>query len=120
VIDRLRTQRTRRTVLVLDNCEHVIAEVGALVARILRLCPHTTILATSRERLAAPEERLVQVLSLGDEAQRLFLDRARAADPDFVAEPAAVERSCAALDRMPLAMELAAAARIGDTIRSVR
>ena len=106
VIDRLRTQRT---VLVLDNCEHVIAEVGALVARILRLCPHTTILATSRERLAVPGERLVQVLSLGDEAQRLFLDRALAADPDFVAEPAAVERLCAALDRMPLAMELVAA-----------
>ena len=106
VIDRLRTQRT---VLVLDNCEHVIAEVGALVARILRLCPHTTILATSRERLAVPGERLVQVLSLGHEAQRLFLDRALAADPDFVAEPAAVERLCAALDRMPLAMELVAA-----------
>ncbi|MGH3488242.1 MAG: ATP-binding protein [Actinopolymorphaceae bacterium] len=109
LIDRLRTQRTQRTVLVLDNCEHVIAEVGALVARILRLCPHTTILATSRERLAVPGERLVQVLPLGHEAQRLFLDRVRAADPDFVAEPAAVERLCAALDRMPLAMELVAA-----------
>jgi predicted ATPase/DNA-binding CsgD family transcriptional regulator len=106
VIDRLRTERA---LLVLDNCEHVIAEVGELIARILRLCPHTTILATSRERLAVPGERLVQVPPLGDEAARLFLDRARAADPELVAEPAAVEQLCVALDGMPLAIELVAA-----------
>ncbi|MEV6412651.1 LuxR C-terminal-related transcriptional regulator [Kribbella sp. NPDC051718] len=106
VIDRLRSERA---LLVLDNCEHVIAEVGELVARILRLCPHVTILATSRERLAVPGERLVQVLPLGDEAARLFLDRARATDPGLVAEPAAVEQLCVALDGMPLAIELVAA-----------
>lgn len=106
VIDRLRAQRT---LLVLDNCEHLIAEVGALVARILQLCPQTTILATSRERLAVPGERLLLVPSLGDEAQRLFLDRARAADPGLVAEQAAVDRLCTALDGMPLAIELVAA-----------
>jgi predicted ATPase/DNA-binding CsgD family transcriptional regulator len=117
VIDRLRTQRV---LLVLDNCEHVIAEVGALVARILRSCPHTTILATSRERLAIPGERMVQVPPLGAEAQRLFLDRARAADPDLVAEPAAVERLCAALDGMPLAIELVAARTASLGVDGVR
>lgn len=106
VIGRLRTERV---LLVLDNCEHVIAEVGELVARILRLCPHTTILATSRERLAVPGERLVQVPPLGDEAARLFLDRARATDPELVAESAEVEQLCVALDGMPLAIELVAA-----------
>ncbi|MEU0090799.1 LuxR C-terminal-related transcriptional regulator [Kribbella sp. NPDC006257] len=105
VIDRLRAQQT---LLVLDNCEHVIAEVGAQVARILQLCPQTTILATSRERLAVPGERLLQVPSLGTDAQRLFLDRARSVDPDLIADPAAVERLCSALDGMPLAIELVA------------
>ncbi|MFF1614909.1 ATP-binding protein, partial [Amycolatopsis sp. NPDC058278] len=117
VIDRLRTERA---LLVLDNCEHVIAEVGALIARILQMCPHTTILATSRERLAIPGERLVQVPPLGAESQRLFLDRARAADPDLVAEPAAVEGLCAALDGMPLAIELVAARSASLGVDGVR
>ncbi|GAB2603370.1 ATP-binding protein [Kribbella endophytica] len=106
VVDHLRAPGA---LLVLDNCEHVIAEVGELVARILRACPRVTILATSRERLAVPGERLVQVPPLGEEAGRLFLDRARATDPELVAEPAAVERLCAGLDGMPLAIELVAA-----------
>jgi predicted ATPase/DNA-binding CsgD family transcriptional regulator len=106
VVDRLRTERA---LLVLDNCEHVIAEVGELVARILRLCPHTTILATSRERLAVPGERLVQVPPLDDEAARLFLERARATDPSLAADPTVVEQLCVALDGMPLAIELVAA-----------
>ncbi|GAB3892031.1 hypothetical protein GCM10029964_066170 [Kibdelosporangium lantanae] len=106
VIDQL---RSAPTLVVLDNCEHVIAEAGALVARILRSCPRATVLATSRERLAVPGERLVVVSPLGTEAAQLFLDRARAVDPDLVAEPAAVERLCAALDGMPLAIELVAA-----------
>ncbi|MGW6278513.1 ATP-binding protein [Kribbella sp. NPDC055071] len=106
VIDRLRGERV---LLLLDNCEHVIAEVGQLAARILRSCPHVTILATSRERLAVPGERLVQVPSLGAEAHKLFLDRARATEPSLVAEPTAVERLCETLDGMPLAIELVAA-----------
>lgn len=106
VVDHLRAPGA---LLVLDNCEHVIAEVGELVARILRSCPRVTILATSRERLAVPGERVVQVPPLGEEAGRLFLDRARATDPELVAEPAAVERLCAGLDGMPLAIELVAA-----------
>lgn len=117
VVDRLRTERA---LLVLDNCEHVIAEAGALVARILRMCPHTTVLATSRERLAVPGERLVRMPPLGAEAQRLFLDRARAAEPDLVAEPAAVRRLCAALDGMPLAIELVAARTASLGVDGVR
>jgi predicted ATPase/DNA-binding CsgD family transcriptional regulator len=104
VIDRL---RGAQVLLLLDNCEHVIAEVGQLAARILRSCPHVTILTTSRERLAVPGERLVQVPSLGAEAHRLFLERAT--EPGLVAESAAVERLCSALDGMPLAIELVAA-----------
>ncbi|MFF1823580.1 ATP-binding protein [Kribbella sp. NPDC058245] len=106
VLDRLRSERV---LLVLDNCEHVIAEVGELVARILRLCPQVRVLATSRERFAVPGERLIQVPSLGAEAPRLFLDRAKATDPGIVAAPSVVERLCTALDGMPLAIELVAA-----------
>ncbi|MEO3848323.1 LuxR C-terminal-related transcriptional regulator [Streptomyces sp. B8F3] len=106
VIDRL---RSAPAMLVLDNCEHVIDEAGALIARILRSCPHTTILATSRERLAVPGQRLLVVPPLGSEAQRLFLDRARAVGPDLLAERAVVARLCTALDGMPLAIEWVAA-----------
>ncbi|WP_405064537.1 LuxR C-terminal-related transcriptional regulator [Kribbella sp. NBC_01505] len=106
VIDRLRSERA---LLVLDNCEHVIAEASELVARILRRCPQMRILATSRERLAVPGERLIEVQSLGAEAPRLFVERARATDPGIVADPSVVERLCAALDGMPLAIELVAA-----------
>ncbi|MFK4089020.1 ATP-binding protein [Kribbella sp. NPDC020789] len=106
VLDRLRSEQT---LLILDNCEHVIGEVGDLVARILRLCPQVRVLATSRERLAVPGERLLQVPSLGAEAPRLFLDRLRATDPGVVADPSVVERLCTALDGMPLAIELVAA-----------
>ncbi|MFC9691767.1 ATP-binding protein [Kribbella sp. NPDC056951] len=102
VIERLRSERA---LLLLDNCEHVIGEVGELVARILRLCPQVRILVTSRERLAVPGERLVEVPSLGASAPQLFLERATGA----VSDVAAVERLCAALDGMPLAIELVAA-----------
>ncbi|WP_344155029.1 ATP-binding protein [Kribbella yunnanensis] len=102
VVERLRSDRA---LLLLDNCEHVIGEVGELVARILRLCPQVRILATSRERLAVPGERLVEVPSLGASAPQLFLERATG----VVSDVAAVERLCAALDGMPLAIELVAA-----------
>lgn len=106
VVDRLRSEQT---LLVLDNCEHVIAEVCDLAALILRSCRGVTILATSRERLGVPGETLVRVPALGAEARQLFLDRARAVDPELTAEADAVERLCAALDGMPLAIELVAA-----------
>ena len=103
--------RVGRPLLVLDNCEHVIDEVSALVEQVLAACPHATLLATSRQRLGVTGERLVRVspLDVAEEAEQLFLDRARAADPGFAADPASITELCSRLDGMPLAIELAAA-----------
>ncbi|MBO2453148.1 hypothetical protein J4573_39065 [Actinomadura barringtoniae] len=110
---------TGRSLLVLDNCEHVIDEAAAFAERILLACPGTRVLVTSRERLGLSGERIVPIspLPLGSDAERLFHDRALAADPEFVAEPAVVADLCARLDGMPLAIELAAArgASLGAT-----
>jgi predicted ATPase len=100
-----------RTLLVLDNCEHVVEGVAAFVDTVLGLCPTATILATSRERLAVPGERTVQVgpLPLGSDAERLYHERAAAVDPGGDADPGMVTDLCARLDGLPLAIELAAA-----------
>lgn len=110
---------TRTMLVVLDNCEHVLEAVAELVGRILAGCPRISVLATSRERLGVPGERLVIVPPLAtaaddddalpSEATRLFLDRALAADPQFADDPLVVAELCARLDGMPLAIELAAA-----------
>ncbi|MGI5488513.1 BTAD domain-containing putative transcriptional regulator [Microtetraspora malaysiensis] len=114
----------RRTLLVVDNCEHVVSAVAELADRLLRSCPGLRILATSREPLAIDGERLYPVPPLttpedghtGDplaySALRLFAERATAVRPDFAldAENAApVIEICRRLDGMPLAIELAAA-----------
>ena len=100
-----------RSLLALDNCEHVVDAVAEFVERLLTACPTTTVLATSRERLALPGERVVVVgpLPLGSDAERLFRDRALAANPDAAPDAAAVADLCARLDGLPLAIELAAA-----------
>ncbi|MEQ7008949.1 LuxR C-terminal-related transcriptional regulator, partial [Actinopolymorpha sp. B17G11] len=100
-----------RSLLVLDNCEHLVEEVGTFVERVLSECPGTTVLATSRQRLGLTGEHVAPVrpLPLDSDAERLFLDRALAVSPDFTADPSAVTRICARLDGMPLAIELAAA-----------
>jgi predicted ATPase/DNA-binding CsgD family transcriptional regulator len=109
-----------KTLLVLDNCEHLLDAAAAFIERLLAGCPGLTVLTTSRERLGVPGERTVRVppLSLvsadtggppGSEAEALFLDRATAADPDFVDEHGLVGALCTRLDGMPLAIELAAA-----------
>ncbi len=106
----------RRSLLVLDNCEHVLGEAAALTERLLAACPGVRVLATSRERLAVTGERVLTIppLSLiaevadGSEAARLFIDRAQAAGSTVI-PAAAVEELCARLDGMPLAIELAAA-----------
>jgi predicted ATPase/DNA-binding CsgD family transcriptional regulator len=100
-----------RSLLILDNCEHVIDAAAAFVERLLSLCPGTRIMATSRERLGIAGERIVLLapLPLGTDAEALFADRAGAADPGFVSDPATVAEICARLDGMPLAIELAAA-----------
>ncbi|HEV2375239.1 MAG TPA: helix-turn-helix domain-containing protein [Streptosporangiaceae bacterium] len=109
-----------RSLLVFDNCEHLIDVVAGFTEKLLADCADVTVLVTSRERLAILGERTVTVppLSLvagrggdaaGSEAAALFLDRARASDPQFTATAADVGELCARLDGVPLAIELAAA-----------
>ncbi|HUR07326.1 MAG TPA: LuxR C-terminal-related transcriptional regulator [Nonomuraea sp.] len=97
-----------RSLLVLDNCEHLLEDVGDLVERLRATCPQAGILLASRERPGLAGERVITVPPLAGEAESLFLDRARAIDPAFAAEPAAVAEVCARLDGLPLAIELAA------------
>jgi non-specific serine/threonine protein kinase len=119
--------RTRRLLLVLDNCEHVLTACAGLVETLLEACPHVHILATSRTILGLVGENVWRVpsLSLPDEgrrvgagelaqseAGRLFVERARAIAPDFVATEQnadAIAKVCLRLDGIPLALELAAA-----------
>jgi predicted ATPase len=110
--------------LVLDNCEHVLAVCADLVRQLLQRCPRLVVLATSREMLGVRGERLVAVGSLGlpvgedagsvavSAAGALFVARAGAVRPGFAlndANAAAVAAVCRRLDGLPLAIELAAA-----------
>ena len=96
----------RRTLLVLDNCEHVIAGVSSFVETLLARTTSVTIVATSRERLRVTGERVVQIGPLEQaDAIRLFGDRANLSQADS----AAIATICRRLDGVPLALELAAA-----------
>ena len=104
----------RQTLIVLDNCEHLLDAAASLAAELLAACPGLQMLATSRESTGVPGEVTFQVpsLSLADEAIELFVDRARRVRPDFTiaADNApTVTEICKRLDGMPLAIELAAA-----------
>jgi predicted ATPase/class 3 adenylate cyclase len=113
----------RRTLVLLDNCEHLVEACAALAARVVGACPELTVLATSREPLGVAGEVTFAVPPLavdpldpavagGTEAVRLFVDRARLVDPAFALTPenaAAVAGICRRLDGIPLAIELAAA-----------
>jgi len=115
--------RGRDVLLVVDNCEHVIDAAARLVRDVLAAGPGVRVLATSREPLGITGEALVPLAPLdapdpgaGDvpdsPAVRLFADRAAAVRPGFALDDAtlpAVARICAALDGLPLAIELAAA-----------
>ena len=103
----------RRVLLLLDNCEHLVEPITAMVRRLIESCPRLRLLCTSREPLGLGAESIVGVGPLGRTADAiaLFLDRARAAAPGF--EAAAADRKvladiCARLDNLPLAIELAA------------
>ncbi|MCL7379753.1 BTAD domain-containing putative transcriptional regulator [Streptomyces sp. 35G-GA-8] len=100
------------TLLVLDNCEHVIGAAAALAETLLVHCPGLRILATSREPLGVPGESVRPVEPLPpDPAHRLFDERAGAVRPGFdpAGDPEAVAEICRRLDGLPLAIELAAA-----------
>ena len=116
-----------RTLLVLDNCEHLLEPCAALTAALLAQHAAVNVLATAREPLgvpgevtwrvhslsAPPPETIVAVPALRQyDAVRLFIDRARRARPTFVVSEAnapAIAQICYRLDGIPLALELAAA-----------
>jgi predicted ATPase/DNA-binding SARP family transcriptional activator len=106
----------RPLLLVLDNCEHLIAAVAGLAEGLLRRCPGLRILATSREPLHVAGEVEWRVPSLAPvEAVRLFAERAGRASSRFALSEenaAAVAEVCRRVDGIPLAIELAAA-RVG-------
>ncbi|MEI8413001.1 MULTISPECIES: ATP-binding protein [unclassified Kribbella] len=99
--------------LVLDNCEHVIDAAASLAAELTQSCPGLRILATSREPLGVDGEITIPVEPLGSaSAVELLVDRVRAVRPGWdpsSGELQAAERVAAALDGLPLAIELAAA-----------
>lgn len=104
----------RQALIVLDNCEHLLAPSAAVAVALLSNCPAVRVLATSREplRTAAEVNWQVPSLPLADDAVELFADRARHVRPDFVVTGGNVEavaEICRRLDGMPLAIELAAA-----------
>lgn len=117
----------RQTLLILDNCEHVVAAAAALIAHLLSHCPDVRVLATGREALGVPGEQAYRVAPLPtpDEgrsltpetlgkypAVALFVERAAQHQPGFrlTAENApAIAHICRRLDGIPLALELAAA-----------
>ena len=140
----VRQVRERRLLIVLDNCEHLLQSCAELAATLLRSGAQLKMLASSREPLHAAGETVlsVPVLEVPEasarpetlvryESVRLFLERARAAQPGFGVtsqNARAIAAICRHLDGIPLALELAAArvralsveniaARIGDRFR---
>ncbi|MEV4875531.1 BTAD domain-containing putative transcriptional regulator [Streptomyces cyaneofuscatus] len=109
--------RDRRTLLVLDNCEHVVDAAAELTELLLRTAPGLRVLATGQEPLGLAGEAmfLVEPLEPAD-AVRMFMERAAAATPGFPRDPdapdeperRAVAEICRRLDGIPLALELAA------------
>jgi predicted ATPase/class 3 adenylate cyclase/Tfp pilus assembly protein PilF len=102
----------RQLLLVLDNCEHLLAPVAELVAELCTHCPQLVVLATSQEALGIPGESILSVGAMADpEALQLFTDRAAERRPGFAltdANFATVSAICRRLDGIPLAIELAA------------
>jgi predicted ATPase/DNA-binding SARP family transcriptional activator len=114
------------SLILLDNCEHVVVSVAGLVHRLLTQCSSLRVLATSRGPLGVAGEHLWRVASLavpteadvagrdvfGFAAAALFVERARDAQPGFVIDDGSaphVAAICRRLDGIPLALELAAA-----------
>jgi predicted ATPase/class 3 adenylate cyclase/Tfp pilus assembly protein PilF len=124
--------KSRRLLLILDNCEHLIEACADLAQRLLSSCPHLSILATSREALRIGAEQTYRVPALpipnlgglartprdlpgwvgSFDAVRLFVDRARLVRSEFAlsaTNAGALASICHRLDGIPLAIELAAA-----------
>jgi predicted ATPase/DNA-binding winged helix-turn-helix (wHTH) protein len=116
--------KSRQTLVVLDNCEHVIDAAVESIDALLEKCSALKIVATSREALGMKGEQIFMVRSLSlpattdldemarSEAVRLFVDHARLVLPDFAVDErnaAAIAEICRRLDGIALAIELAAA-----------
>jgi predicted ATPase/class 3 adenylate cyclase len=117
--------KSRRLLLILDNCEHVIEPVAELAAAVLDAAPQVRLLVSSRETLRVPGEHVFPILPLpvpGRDADflllaqspavRLFVERARSQRPSFALddrEAPAVGELVTRLEGIPLALELAAA-----------
>ena len=103
----------RQALVVLDNCEQLINDTAKLADMLLQACPRLHILATSREVLDIDGESVLPLPPLADYgAVELFVERARAAMPEFTLTPhnrTVVARICSQLDGLPLAIEMAAA-----------
>ncbi|SEF16726.1 ATP-binding protein [Jiangella alba] len=102
--------RTRESLLVLDNCEHLVDAAAEVAGRVLRDAPAVRVLATSQLPLGLPGEVVVPVppLDPATDAVELFLARAAAAAPGRELHRATVAEICRRLDGLPLALELAA------------
>jgi len=127
---------TKKLLLVIDNCEHVIEAAAAMAETLLRATPGASLVATSREPLRVSGEYVYRVPPLDLPAEdnqdmedvlrygavRLFVARAHAAEPRYVAEgrvAAATAAICRRLDGIPLAIELAATRIVGFGVNGV-
>jgi predicted ATPase/class 3 adenylate cyclase len=118
---------TKKVLLILDNCEHLVEAAAQFADELLRACLNLRLLVSSREALGVPGEKAHHVKSLSTpqtnatllvktatqyEAVRLFVDRAKTVSSTFTmtsANVSAVAQICSRLDGIPLAIELAAA-----------
>jgi predicted ATPase/class 3 adenylate cyclase len=105
--------RDKKSLLLLDNCEHLIEACARLADDLLHQCAGLKILASSREALGIAGEVAYRIPSLADsESTQLFVERARAANSNFKltdSNASAIAQICHRLDGIPLAIELAAA-----------
>jgi non-specific serine/threonine protein kinase len=126
----------KRSLIVLDKCEHLLGPVADLADTLLTLDDGIRIVATSREGLGLDGERLLAVRSMSvstdvkdlraledSDAVKFFVDRAQAARRDFALGPdnaAAIADICRRLDGIPLAIELAAARVKALSVEQIR
>lgn len=127
---------SRKILLLLDNCEHIIDAAARFVETVLRLCPHASVLVTSRETLRIEGEYVVLVPPLdvppqhqlnGDQlleysATQLFIARIKALKQDFRLDSEnlpTIAAICQRLDGIPLAIEFAAASAATLGIKEV-
>ncbi len=105
--------RDKKLLLILDNCEHLIQACARLANDLLHHCAGLKLLTSSREALGIAGEMAYHTPSLAEsESTRLFVERARAANPKFAltdSNRSAIHQVCLRLDGIPLAIELAAA-----------